>query len=286
MRTLGCLLSLPAGVITCVVLYSQSGLSSSAGGFAISIFCGFLVTWGISSGCTLIGEAAENKSKARANAAAERANAAAEIERQKNRLSSLLDSTQRTFLSIPELVASADLHLERAEHEFGDGAFAPFWDEVEHATNKLAAFHEAIRSVSNNANDYEQSASKLTINIPKFTLPEGELPDARPVAERLTQIVRSAQRNFQFSTIYEQRKTNQLLYAGFGTLGMAISSIGDSISLSLDELSRSVHSSLDEILIQASTDSNARREFEKKVLATESEQAKMLDNIQRKRKPR
>jgi len=273
-------------------------------------------------------EERRQREKREAQQQRERDQAASELERQKNHLASLLATTQRDFLSLPELVPSADTHLDGAEHEFADGAFAPFWDEVELAANKLAAYHEGVRRTSQNASDYERHASKLSISIPKFSLPEGELPDARPVAQRLSQIVRTAQKNFQFATIYEQRKTNQLLYAGFGTLGAAISTLGSALTSSLQELSESVHSSLDDILqttrdqIEStrdqtymmeciseqqaeklqeyqdamesrasseaelrSTEAKARRKYEEKRLAAEEEQTKMLDNIQRRRKP-
>ena len=240
--------------------------------------------------------------------------ASAELERQNQHLASLLSTTQRDFSALSALVPSADIHLDRAEEEFADGAFAPFWDEVEHATNKLAAYHEGIRRVSQHSVDYERHASKLSIRVPKFSLPQGELPDARPVAHRLSRVVRAAQKNFQFATIYEQRKTNQLLYAGFGTLGAAISSLGNALASSLQELSDSVHSSLDDLLkstrhqsermasiseqkaqalknyqeaqsSRSSADAGERRKFEEKLLAKEDEQSKMLDNIQRKKKP-
>lgn len=244
----------------------------------------------------------------------ERDQAAAELERNKNHLSSLVATTRHDYLALPELVAAGDIHLDRAEAEFADRVFAPFWDEIEHATNKLAAYHQGIRRISTNAAAYEQLSSRLSIQTPSFSLPEGKLPDARIVAERLSKIVRAAQKDFQFATIYEQRKTNQLLYVGFGTLGAALSSLGHAISSSLQELSDSVHSSLDDLLQatldqtemmesvserqaediedyreaelhRSSADANARREFERDLLAKEDEQSKMLDNIQRRKKP-
>lgn len=251
----------------------------------------------------------------------ERDRADAELEGQKDHLASILATTQRDFLTIPELVSSADANLDRAERDFADGAFAPFWDQVEHATNKLAAYRKLVRDTGHSAEEYERKASYLSVPVPKFALPKRELPDARPVAQRLSTIVRTAQRNFQFATIFEQRKTNQLLYAGFGTLGAAISSLGSAISSSLSDLSNSVHSSLDDIL-QATRDhtdtmesiaerqeqaardrhdeqsrrdaseAEAKRKYEKEHLAKEGEQtekleeqAKALDGMWRKKKP-
>ena len=199
-------------------------------------------------------------------------------------------------MTLRELVPSVASHLNRAEHEFTDGAFVPFWDEVEHAANKLAAYYAGVRRISRQASDYELLASKLSIRSPKFSLPEGKLPDARPVAQRLSHIVRAAQKNFQFATIYEQRKTNQLLHAGFGTHGEALSSLGIAISSSLQELSDSVHSSLGDLLqatryqtdcIESISEQQAvaRKDYQEKILVKEDEQSKMLDNIQRRRKP-
>ena len=193
-------------------------------------------------------------------AAAELERQKQQLERQKQQLASLLSASQHDFLTIPELVPSSDAHLDRAEKEFADGAFDPFWDEIEQATNKLAAYNDAVRRISRNAQDYDRDSAKLPVQMPKFSLPEGRLPDARPIAERLSKIVRVAQKNIDFTTVYnqraqinEQRKTNRLLYAGFSTLRDAISSLGSAISSSLRDLSDSVHSSLDDIL-QATRD--------------------------------
>jgi len=289
----------------------------------IGAIIGFLVAF-ISESQRQAARDEEERKQRRAREAQEkqeRDRAAAEIERQKQHLAAILTSTQRDFLTIPELVPSADAHLDRAERDFADGAFAPFWDQVEHATNKLAAYRKLVRDIGHSAVEYERKASNLPVPVPKFALPEHELPDARPVAQRLSQIVRTAQRNFQFATIFEQRKTNQLLYAGFGTLGAAISSLGSAISSSLSDLSDSVHSSLDNILQathdqtdamesiaerqdQAARDrhdeqsrrdaseAEAKRKYEKEHLAKEGEQtekleeqAKALDGIWRKKKP-
>jgi uncharacterized membrane protein len=257
------------------------------GCIAIGAIIGFLVPIILESQRRAARDEEERKQRRarEAQAKQERDRAAAELERQKQQLANLLSTTQRDFLTIPELVPSADAHLDRAERDFADGAFAPFWDEIEHATNKLAAYQNGVRGVSRNADAYEQQASKLSVRVPKFSLPDGKLPDARPVAQRLSQIVRTAQRNFQFATIYEQRKTNQLLYAGFSSLGHAISSLGSVISSSLDDLSRSVQSSLEDLLRHADAESEGRRKYEKDHLAKEDELHEKVDKIWRGEDP-
>lgn len=55
-------------------------------------------------------------------------------------------------------------------------------------------------------------------------------------SDRLRSIVGKAQRNFQFATIYEQRRTNQLLVAGFENLAQALDGIGFHIQSSIEAL--------------------------------------------------
>jgi methyl-accepting chemotaxis protein len=59
---------------------------------------------------------------------------------------------------------------------------------------------------------------------------------AKDSAGRLQRIVRKAQRNFEFATIYEQRKTNEILIAGFATLGEAIYGLGSRLEQSIGML--------------------------------------------------
>jgi hypothetical protein len=53
-------------------------------------------------------------------------------------------------------------------------------------------------------------------------------------------IVRKTQSNFQFATIYEQRKTNQILVAGFTNLAQALEYMTQRISGSIGDLANSV----------------------------------------------
>lgn len=214
-------------------------------------------------------------------------------------LTTLLNTSESTFLSLRELVATANTHLDKAEREFKEGVFAPFWDEVEHATNMLAAYHQGVNTIDSNAAEYTRRSSKLSVSMPRFNIPKGKLPDARPIAERLSNIVRKAQKDFQFATIYEQRKTNQLLYAGFGTLATAIDRMQNSIVDSLENLSTSLNTTLDDLVITASAQADmlstltdqvtsaaeAQREFNEDSLDESKRQSRMLDNIQRHKKP-
>jgi len=158
-------------------------------------------------------------------------------------LRGLQTETQKAYLEIGHHVNNADLHLAAAEKEFEAGAFAPFWDEIERAANELAAYKNEVEHMRRSVEVYKNEADdleRLSVSAPPLDLSGRPLPDARPAATRFMATVRKAQTNFQFAVIYEQRKTNQLLHAGFGTLGAAIYSLGDSINASINNLSKTL----------------------------------------------
>ena len=102
-------------------------------------------------------------------------------------------------------------------------------------------------------------------------------------------IVRQAQKDFQFWTIFEQRKTNQLLVVGFGSLASAIAEMGSQIEMSLYELDLALSSSadvargssaqvvgrLDSVLDQERSEAQARHKHE-------AEEREVLKEIDRK----
>lgn len=233
-----------------------------------------------------------------------------EMEYKKTQLAKLLSDSIEYHKSIPQTIRAANKHLNSAASEFTEGAFAPFWDAIERATKEIAYYHKYIETISRNAISYKSDSDSYSIAVPPFRLPARELPDARPTVTRLQTLVRAAQKDFHFATIYEQRKTNKILVEGFSTLGSALYSLGDVISSSLSELSTNLRTSLDEILSEtarqtdqlqvqsdkysglianqiemASKNSTRQREFEAETIEILEEQKAALDNIQRGRKP-
>jgi hypothetical protein len=119
-------------------------------------------------------------------------------------------------------------------------------------------------------------------------------------------IVRKSQGSYEFTMVYEQRKTNMILYTGFKNLAHALDQMTTHISASIGDLTssvetmsgavnksmRTIHESIDGIA-QAEAlhrkersqkaDEGAERDKERAV--REKKVVEMLDNIQRKRKP-
>jgi len=218
----------------------------------------------------------------------EERNRLAHINNSKDTISRLATESKQLLNNFATPISEAEHHLTQAEHEFDEGAFAPFWDEIEHAVNRLANYHQSIKRLDYIGQKYHEQAALLrgdSIQVPPLQIANGRIVDPRPTAKRLATIVRMAQKDFQFATIYEQRKTNKLLYEGFRSLGDAIYSMGSEITSSLQALSSGFRVSLDDLLdaTQAQTKTISMQTDE--LIKASRSQDEKLDNIQRGRKP-
>jgi hypothetical protein len=151
-------------------------------------------------------------------------------------MSRLVRSSEGMLSSLPELLRGAERSLDTAAKEFAERAFAPFWDEVEKAATRLATFHNTIRQVGENAEEHQEACERLSGRIRSFQVRPEQLPNPRPTASRMREIVRMAQKDFQFATIYEHRKANQLHVVGFSTLDQTISEIGSRLDTAVEVL--------------------------------------------------
>lgn len=219
-----------------------------------------------------------------------------------NEMSRLCTQSLDLFESLPRHLSFAEKYLDQAEADFADGAFAPFWDSIESAAKELSHFVNVVHSINHNSSRYTELVNKYESTPPQFPLARqsvAKLGVGTTSAERMKAIVRTAQRNFQFATIYEQRKTNQILLAGFTSLANALAQMTMQITARIDDLAGSVdvmtatlnesmratHQRVGEIAKMADQhhkelmeDTAERAVREKKVL-------EMLDNIQHGRRP-
>jgi hypothetical protein len=240
----------------------------------------------------------------------EQASIEAEAQRLTSTLATIHNSAPTHVQNLSSCLSSAESDLAAAEHEFSDGAFAPFWDAIERAANNLSAFDHTTRQLTGQAKLYYDSLRDRDHTFPQFPVALTTLPDPTHTTKRMQVIVRQAQRNFQFATIYEQRKTNNILKHGFMSLSSAIADLGSTLQSSFDDLRDSVSTGFAGLVEQqiATRDSidaaaAAAKTFSEEALAEtrsgnkaaatnaqeqrkrDQEAAEMLDNIQRRRKP-
>ena len=98
------------------------------------------------------------------------------------------------------------------------------------------------------------------------------------VLSTLRRIVRMGQTNFQFASIWEDRRTREVLIAGFRTLGEAVNKLGPTIENSVSNLQASISSDVAKLVDE---EIRARDVLSTRLL----EQNRMLDNIQSHRAP-
>lgn len=250
------------------------------------------------------------RAQAEENARRDQKEAEAQHKRHQQRIShaltQLVSDTHGTIEILPSVIAQAEAALDNAEFEFGEGAFVPFWDAVEKAVASLDSYDNGIKTITSNAQRIPEEIKKLD-NHPRIDLSTLAWPEATPTIMRMRQIVRQAQKNIDFTTVYQQRRTNGILVAGFANLGSAIEDMGTRIQGSINVLTQTVDSSMSAIAEQSAefhresltameaqreqqvsdaeaqreqsaSDSKAHREHERKV-------EEMTDNIQRRKTP-
>ena len=212
---------------------------------------------------------------------------------------SLIGAYNGALTRLPFTLADANSALEQADQLFREGAFSPFWAAVEKAVTCLARYDKDIGTITTNATRIAEAMTKLAPTNDgrlQASLSRGSIPPALSTIQKMERIVHKAQRDIRFATIYEQRRTNGILVAGFANLGCALDALGSQIQASLQNLAASIDSSLSllaqrgedsmseittrlkAVHAQLETDSTGRRKHEQSVES-------MLDNIQRHRKP-
>ena len=147
-------------------------------------------------------------------------------EKEENR--KIIEASKAKIKNFPRIIEGVERSLNAAEAAFKEGAYAPFWDAIERAILHLELFNNDVSKVVSDSKSY------------KYVDFSSRLPDPRKTMVRLESIVHKAQRDFQFSMIYEQRKTNRILIAGFGSLADALNGMSYRIEESIDSLSDTI----------------------------------------------
>ena len=164
----------------------------------------------------------------------------------------LVNSSAATSKMLIDRVATAKSAIDSAERNYADGAFDPFWDDVEWAVTSLARFDSGVKEITEYSAQYKAEIQTLGSVPAVFDWNKAvDIPDAKSVANRLREIVRTAQKSPWFAVIYQQRKTNQLLSIGFANLAQALNEIAWRIDESTSTLSMSI-SDLSQVVSETS----------------------------------
>jgi uncharacterized protein YfcZ (UPF0381/DUF406 family) len=249
---MGACLGLLVGIIIALFLWNwEMGITIGvSSGYSIGFIVGIVIGYKTpkeeeNNKLRLLEEEEQKRRRALAEESAKRLQAHAE-EQQKYRKEMVVlgEESLKLFESMPKYLDSAEKWLDRAEKDFDEGVFAPFWDSIEKAVMNLAYFDEGMREIYQNSSQYTELIDKYEESPPSFPImPQSveKLNVGEVTAERMKAIVRKAQRDFQFAVIYEQRKTNEILLAGFDNLAQALEEMTQQITASIESLDDSIH---------------------------------------------
>jgi gas vesicle protein len=144
------------------------------------------------------------------------------IEKKANHLYSI---QSENVSKLSTTLAKIDNIIPFVEQLFSQRAFSPFWDQIEQALKLLDSFNEQISQVNREAMDYYDLLRGHEHTFPEFPVKSESLPNASGATEKLQTIIAFAQRDFQFATIFEQRRTTETMYRGFRNLQEAVSDL-------------------------------------------------------------
>ena len=143
---------------------------------------------------------------------------------------------RETLRGLDTTLDQASNFLRNAAAEFEEEAYAPFWDNIEGAAVALARFNRLVVRLSQITREYDVSLAGRVHNFSALARIAEVVPDPSTALRELARLVRLGQRNFQFATIWEHRRTREVLIEGFETLGDAVNNLGYSIDSSLSDL--------------------------------------------------
>ncbi len=183
--------------------------------------------------------------------------------------------------------------MRKAEVDFSESAFGPFWDSIEEAASLLAKTEKNSFRIRLNIDEYKKLVVEFRSEPPSIPNSAKILNNGRRLISKMKRLVRAAQRDFYFASIYEQRKTNQILITGFKNLKEAMEGLGTSLKDSTMEIVNAIsemaeynHVNTDQLVACLTEIRQGMENDEEESREHEARLETMLDNIQRKRRPR
>jgi hypothetical protein len=202
-----------------------------------------------------------------------------------NQLNKLLNDAAFCETKLGVALDEARSWLQASRREYEGNVPGPFWDAIETCAYRLSDYNSLAEQLSNNAHRYYSLLQGQQHTFPAFPVDFANLPDAAPVIDDLYAMVRlgqTADPKPHFYDVWERRRehrlTRQVMIAEFATLRDVITNVGRVLNQTIGGL-RSV---VDAGMAQLSRDHAATR---KVIDGHAREHTKMLDNIQRRRKP-
>lgn len=164
-----------------------------------------------------------------------------------------MSDAEDCFQNIYKNQREAKKALGRAQNHFNHRAYSPFWDQIEKAALELVRFSQNLADLSSYLERYSNLITRYYGVAEPFPVTSGEfkklhkLGKQNALTERMAGLVSKAQQDFEFTTIYEHRKTNKtlartnkILETGFKDLTDVLEGVGDQITDHIADLNGTV----------------------------------------------
>lgn len=171
-----------------------------------------------------------------------------EAESISKQLNELLKKSEEIVSNIlPSFEVSAHKSIELAKVDFAENALSPFWNQIENASKYFAYYKEAIEQLVLNGELYSKVLEGKQHNFPKPFPIGANIPISQTILDEYNATIRKAQSKFEFANIWEHRKTQKILIAGFQTLEQAINNMKDAVVQAIANLGYSIKTEFREL---------------------------------------
>ena len=213
-----------------------------------------------------------------------------------NNINDIVKNANLCFHNIYRNQREAKKGLGRAQNYFYHRAYSPFWDQIEKAALELVRFSQNLADLSSYLESYSNLITRYHGVAKPFPVASGEfrklhkLGKQNELVKRMAGLVYKAQRDFEFTSIYEHRKTNKILKTGFKNLTDVLEGIGDQITDHIRDLNVTVREHHDELMeanSQRAVREEEQLEIQEEQLEIQEEQLEIIDSRlpRKKRKP-
>ena len=144
--------------------------------------------------------------------------------------------------NLPEHILKINDAIHSTQKLYDASLFAPFWDKIEHTVLLIENYYNDIKNISLASKEYIKLLSEyngIAGKVEPFPFNSdfiAELDKRDDINNSFNRVLQLAQSNINFASIYEMRKSNQLLTMGFTNLANAINGMSSSLSHQISSL--------------------------------------------------
>jgi hypothetical protein len=141
-----------------------------------------------------------------------------------------------TFERLGHLSNKIENDSLEAEQLFDERAFDPFWQHIEAICCGVKKYNEEIDKLKENITKYDSLTVNQGGDDSDLIDAIESIPSLKKPIERVNNLLYEAHRDFEFATIYEQRKTQSYIYESFTDLKRSIETAHKDLTVAVKDI--------------------------------------------------